>query len=108
MNFYCALFELDDEEQQKFENLTQPTQEFRELLEGSADKWREILRPKLRNQLLCKQHLIAESVAWALRQGIHVGCRSRLAAAFSLCLADYTEILVGKLDQEDACDGLLS
>jgi len=108
MNFYCALFELDDEEQRQFDILTQPTQDFRELLEGSADKWREILRPKLRNQLLCKQHLIAESVAWALRQGIHVRGRSRLAAAFSLCVADYTENLVVKLDQEETHHGLLN
>ncbi len=105
MNFYSALFELDEEEQHMFDILTEPTQDFRELLEGSAAKWREILRPKYRDRVLCKQNLIAESIAWALRQGIHVRGRSRLAAAFSLCVADYTDVLVQKLDEEEAYHG---
>ena len=100
LEFYIALMGLQGELRTAFESLTE-LDSFDARARELAVQWRQELRPRCGDNLLCRQHLTARELLHAISRGLDKpGCYA-LAAALSLALTDRAQEIVESLDREE-------
>ena len=100
LEFYVAVMGLRGERRSAFRTLT-ALKSFDRHARVLAGTWRQKLRPKCGDNLLCRQHLAARELLDALRQGLDKPDGYALATALALALTDRAQEIVEELDRKD-------
>lgn len=103
LEFYAAMMGLRGSQRAAFRGLTE-VGTFDAHARDLADKWRQELRPKCGDNLLCRQHLAARELLGALRQGLDKPKGYALSVALALALTDRAHEIVEQLDRKEAGD----
>ena len=101
LEFYIALMGLRGEQRSAFNDLT-ALESFEARAHDLAKKWRENLRPRCGDNLLCRQHLAARELLGILSRGFDQPKWCALGAALSLALTDRAQEIVESLDRRQA------
>jgi len=100
LEYYVAIMGLRGERRSAFRTLTE-LESFNHHARVLADKWRQELRPKCGDNLLCRQHLAARELLDALRRGLGKPDGYALATALALALTDRAQEIVEELDRKE-------
>ena len=103
LEFYVAVMGLRGERRSAFRTLT-ALKSFDRHARVLAGTWRQKLRPKCGDNLLCRQHLAARELLDALRQGLDKPDGYALATALALALTDRAQEIVEELDRKERND----
>lgn len=101
VNFYAAFFSLSPEERRQFQVLTEEDELFEDLVASSVQLWRDQLRPRYRDELLCRQMFMAHGVIMTAKVTITHSFGHRVLLALTLALTDKVEARVRELDQKE-------
>jgi len=100
LEYYVAIMGLRGSRRSTFRTLT-ALKAFDKHARRLADKWRQELRPKCGDNLLCRQHLAARELLDALRRGLNKPDGYALATALALALTDRAQEIVEELDRKE-------
>ncbi|MCX6971026.1 MAG: hypothetical protein NTV93_12875 [Verrucomicrobia bacterium] len=101
VNFYAAFFSLSKDERRQFHVLTEEDGQFEAAVAASTQFWRDQLRPRYQDHLLCRQMFLAHAVIRTAQCTVNRSFGRQVILALTLALADKVEARVRELDQEE-------